>query len=314
MTNKLTGWAGNDATIKVESNAAAKDSLIGQASNSASTYGWTVTEISDATTLGLNGWVITTGSSYNVCVNAASAVNNVNGLGIGSSTERLDWKLKTVKRYKGTEAGLDLSTVVSADGTTKWLSKAVGATAADQIYVVGVKAKISGNEPTTSTTGVSSTIVVVPRHASSVKILKVAQEAGFMKHEICLRAKTGEACDVEVTATKTAAAIAGSNAKFFNQVWSLADVAKPVEYDSVSWDQTLTNVGDCNNALTYVNCKLYKNELGNEAAVQTRHVYITRSSNASGYEITYDEFNVASDDQTLNKAKTQTVGVANKMT
>jgi hypothetical protein len=236
MTNKLTAWSGNDPTIKVESNAAAKDSLVGAATPSTSSYGWTVDEITSVTGLAFKGWTVLAEAAFGVYVDATSAANNVNSLGVGAAAGRLDWKLKTIKRYKGATAGLNLTTAVTADGTDKWMSKANGTTDKDKIYLVGVKAKISGNEtPAPASDGVSSTIVVVPRHASALEILTVAAGAGtgFMKHDICLREKTGAACDVTNTTAKPAAKIPNTDAKFFNQVWSTGEPTTPVAYDKV---------------------------------------------------------------------------------
>lgn len=61
---------------------------------------------------------------YNVRVEADIAVGKIAQIGIGKNapTAYLSWKLKTIKRYKGTTVVKDLSAAVTPD-TAKWMTK-----------------------------------------------------------------------------------------------------------------------------------------------------------------------------------------------
>jgi len=223
MTNKLTAWGTNDPTIKVESQAKAADSLAGGTVNTTSTYGWVVREITAVKAEEFQGWTLWTPETTKVYVDAKFvAGTNVNGLGVGSvSAKSLDWKLKAIKRFKGTTLALDLTKTVTAD-SDRWMQSAPGSTDANKYYAVGVKSKVSAGETTgPKTDGIASTIVVIPRHATDLAILEVASTVGtaFMKHNICLRAQATAAttCDTTVTTDKPATKIPNSDAKFFNQ-------------------------------------------------------------------------------------------------
>lgn len=67
-----------------------------------------------------NGFVNTADNTkYRVHLNGSYAVGNVAGFGVGvtsSASVYLAWKLKSVKRLKGTKATDNLTTGVTADG------------------------------------------------------------------------------------------------------------------------------------------------------------------------------------------------------
>lgn len=75
-------------------------------------------------------------------------------------------------------------------------------------------------------------VVVVPRHATKTALAQVTpanatQGGAFLKHEVCLGAKTKTACEA-----KPLKALAMNSASFFMQVATVA-VASKAAYDQV---------------------------------------------------------------------------------
>ena len=117
----------------------------------------------------------------------------------------------------------------------------------------------------------SSTVVVVPREATATKLHSVttanATDSGaFLKHDVCLRTKStaGTACPTG-TAPAVGVQVPMSNAKFFTQVWTVANGDKAT-HDTVEWAQEWTVAGDCNSTATMKNCNLFNKTFGTSAA------------------------------------------------
>jgi hypothetical protein len=294
-SNKITPWS-TTALIKVETDMAKTDNLVNHPSSV--TYGWTVTALTAANLLATNafkGWSIVPEGGYKVRVETDQGANKLQCFGVGASTSiYASWKLKTIKRYKGATAGKDLSAQVSAD-TARWAQKSNGSVAANKFYTVGSKCKISVNEATgTKTDHISSTVVVIPRSASDVKINSVlATEANtgsaFLKHDVCLREKTtGTVCPVGTAVPAVGVQIPNTQAKFFSQIWTVANGNTDV-FDKVEWASEWDVVGDCTATATIAKCKTFWGTFGAETATATSNkFYITQNSNASGWQVEYD--------------------------
>jgi len=180
--------------------------------------------------------------------------------------------LKTIKRYKGTKAGLDLSTAVSIGATdARWGVQTVTGTAdTGKFYTVGQKVKITANEATgTKTDHYVTTIVVVPRHSGGSKLSEVttANTDSMLKHTVCMREKTsGTTCPTGTTTTTSPIAIPFNEARFFNQIATVTLGGNKDAYDKVETAQEWSVNGDCNSATAMPKCKLFYKTLGNGTA------------------------------------------------
>jgi len=94
-----------------------------------------------------------------------------------------------------------------------------------------------------------------------------------------------------------------SNAKFFNQVWTVANSDK-TDFDKVEFAQEWAVLGDCNSTATIANCSLYNKTFGTSAtAGAMKKFYVTRGSMAEAWDVTYD-------DKVMGNAKAQTLNDA----
>jgi len=313
VSNKVTPWVGTTAaTIKVSTDMA-KANMLGD-HTSVVTYGWTVTTMTKANlqATGIKGNMITTDNVlYKVRVEGDVAVNKIAFIGVGANapTAYLSWKLKTIKRYKGSKSALDLSVAVTANSAI-WGTKANN-DAVKKFYSVGVKAKISANEATgTKTDHISSTIVVVPRLASTTKLHEVtvgesSDASSFLSHSVCLREKTTAAVTCPTgKAPVVGIAVSMKDAKFFNQIGTVANGNKDA-YDKVEWASEWDVVGDCTTATTMGKCKLFKKSFGAEASQTTlSDFWVTRNNNGEGFHVSYDAKPLANATaKTIEKAK-----------